>query len=109
MESRKTLQLLYHPLNQTPSGRKVNPYAVHLQNGTLYLIGHCHLTDESFPAPLGFSLIVSGHGRMPRNRSLCKTGSLYGVIYGVFTFDVVQLVPPLRTQFSMDLPSNQWL
>jgi predicted DNA-binding transcriptional regulator YafY len=73
IESRKTLQLLYHPLNQTPSGRKVNPYAVHLQNGTLYVIGHCHLrkdvrsfvvdrmqkiriTDESFPAPLGFSL-----------------------------------------------------
>jgi predicted DNA-binding transcriptional regulator YafY len=73
IESRKTLQLLYHPLNQTPSERKVNPYAVHLQNGTLYVIGHCHmrkdvrsfvvdrmqkikLTDESFPAPLGFSL-----------------------------------------------------
>jgi predicted DNA-binding transcriptional regulator YafY len=73
IESRKTLQLLYHPLNQTPSERKLNPYAVHLQSGTLYVIGHCHmrkdvrsfvvdrmqkikLTDESFPAPLGFSL-----------------------------------------------------
>ena len=73
IEGRKTLQLLYHPLNQTPGERKVNPYAVHLQNGTLYLIGYCHmrkdirsfvvdrmqkikLTDESFVAPLGFSL-----------------------------------------------------
>ena len=73
IESRKTLQLLYHPLNQTPGERKVDPYAVHLQNGTLYVIGYCHmrkdvrsfvvdrvqkikLTDESFPAPLGFSL-----------------------------------------------------
>jgi predicted DNA-binding transcriptional regulator YafY len=35
IESRKTLQLLYHPLNQTPSERKVNPYAVHLQKGDL--------------------------------------------------------------------------
>jgi predicted DNA-binding transcriptional regulator YafY len=73
IQERKTLQLLYHPRNQTPSGRKVNPYAVHLHNGTLYLIGYCHMrkdirsfvvdrmqkikmTDQPFPAPLGFSL-----------------------------------------------------
>jgi predicted DNA-binding transcriptional regulator YafY len=51
----------------------VNPYAVHLRNGTLYLIGYCHtrkdirtfvvdrmqkirITEETFPAPAGFSL-----------------------------------------------------
>ena len=73
IEGRRVLQLLYHPRDQSPAERKVNPYAVHLHNGTLYVIGHCHLrkdirtfmvdrmqkikmTGESFPAPLGFSL-----------------------------------------------------
>ena len=73
IEGRRTLQLLYHPRDQSPAERKVNPYAVHLHNGTLYVIGHCHMrkdirtfmvdrmqkikmTEESFPAPIGFSL-----------------------------------------------------
>jgi predicted DNA-binding transcriptional regulator YafY len=73
IEERKTLRLAYHPLNQPPAERKVDPYAVHLHSGTLYLIGHCHmrrdirffvvdrmqkikLTDESFTMPLNFSL-----------------------------------------------------
>jgi len=73
IEGRRVLQLLYHPRDQSPAERKVNPYAVHFRNGTLYLIGYCHLrkdvgtfvvhrmqkikmTEDSFPAPLGFSL-----------------------------------------------------
>jgi predicted DNA-binding transcriptional regulator YafY len=73
IEGRRVLQLFYHPRDQSPAERKVNPYAVHLRNGTLYLIGYCHLrkdirtfvvdrmqkikmTGESFSAPLGFSL-----------------------------------------------------
>ena len=73
IEGRKILQLLYRPLNKEPAERKVNPYAVHLHNGTLYLIGYCHtrkdirsfvvdrmqkikVTEETFLAPLGFSL-----------------------------------------------------
>ena len=73
VERRNTLQILYHPLNQKPAERRVNPYAVHLHNGTLYLIGYCHLrkdirffvvdriqkiklTEESFTMPPGFSL-----------------------------------------------------
>jgi predicted DNA-binding transcriptional regulator YafY len=73
IEDRRVLQLLYHPRDHSPAERKVNPYAVHLHNGTLYVIGYCHLrkdirtfvvdrmqkikmTDESFPAPIGFSL-----------------------------------------------------
>jgi len=60
-------------LNQTAAERRVNPYAVHLHNGTLYLIGYCHmrkdirsfvvdrmqkikLAEESFNMPPGFSL-----------------------------------------------------
>jgi predicted DNA-binding transcriptional regulator YafY len=73
VERRNTLQILYHPLNQKPAERTVNPYAVHLHNGTLYLIGYCHmrkdirffvvdriqkikLTEEAFIMPPGFSL-----------------------------------------------------
>jgi len=73
IQERKTLQLVYHPRDQTPAERKINPYAVHLHNGTLYVIGYCHMrkdirsfvvnrmqkietAKESFPAPLGFSL-----------------------------------------------------
>ena len=73
IEDRRVLQLLYHPRDQSPAERKVNPYAVHLRSGTLYVIGYCHLrkdirtfvvdrmqkikmTEESFPTPLGFSL-----------------------------------------------------
>jgi predicted DNA-binding transcriptional regulator YafY len=73
VQDRKTLDLLYHPRHQAPTQRKVNPYAVHLHNGTVYVIGYCHMrkgirsfvvdrmqkikmTDAKFPAPLGFSL-----------------------------------------------------
>lgn len=73
IQERKTLRLLYHPLKQPAAERKVDPYAVHLHNGTLYLIGYCHmrkdvrffvvdrmrkidLTNDSFTMPLDFSL-----------------------------------------------------
>ncbi len=73
IERRHTLQLRYHALNQEPARRAVDPYALHLHNGTLYLIGYCHmrkdirsfvvdrmqkikLTGESFTMPPGFSL-----------------------------------------------------
>jgi proteasome accessory factor B len=73
IEGRKVLQLLYHPRDQTPAERRVNPYAVHLHSGSLYVIGHCHLrndirtfvvdrmqkiklTDERFTMTPGFSL-----------------------------------------------------
>ncbi len=73
IEGRKVLQLVYQPRDQSPSERRVTPYAIHLHNGSLYLIGHCHmrkdtrtfvvdrmqkikLTDETFAAPVGFSL-----------------------------------------------------
>jgi predicted DNA-binding transcriptional regulator YafY len=73
IEERKVLQLLYHPRDQSPAERRVDPYAVHLHNGSLYVIGHCHLrkdirtfvvdrmqkiklTEDSFTMPPGFSL-----------------------------------------------------
>jgi predicted DNA-binding transcriptional regulator YafY len=73
IEGSKVLQLLYHPRDQSLAERRVNPYAVHLHNGTLYLIGHCHLrkdirtfvvdrmqkikqTGDSFVMPPDFSL-----------------------------------------------------
>lgn len=73
LQQRKVLQMLYSPLNKAPSERRVNPYAVHLHNGTLYLIGYCHMrkdirffvvermqrikmTEDSFTMPPGFSL-----------------------------------------------------
>jgi len=73
IEARRVLQLLYHPRDQSPAERKVDPYAVHLHNGSLYVIGYCHLrkdirtfvvdrmqkiklTEDSFVVPPGFSL-----------------------------------------------------
>jgi predicted DNA-binding transcriptional regulator YafY len=73
IEGRKVLQLLYHPRDQSPAERRVNPYAVHLHNSSLYVIGHCHLrkdirtfvvdrmqkiklTEDSFTMPPDFSL-----------------------------------------------------
>ncbi len=73
IQQRKTLQLVYHPRDQVPDKRNVNPYGVHLHNGTLYVIGYCHtrkdirmfvvdrmqkikMTEDNFPAPVGFSL-----------------------------------------------------
>jgi predicted DNA-binding transcriptional regulator YafY len=73
IQERKTLRLQYEPRDQKPAERNVNPYAIHLRNGTLYLIGHCHLrkdlrtfvvdrmqkirlTEDSFTMPPGFSL-----------------------------------------------------
>ena len=73
VEGRKALLLRYRPLGKTPAERSVDPYAVHLHNGTLYLIGYCHLRKDirsfvvdrmqsiklaggSFVMPLDFSL-----------------------------------------------------
>ena len=73
IQERKTLDLLYHPLNKPLTGRMVDPYAMHLHDGTLYLIGYCHMrkdirffvvdrmqkikkTEQSFTMPPGFSL-----------------------------------------------------
>lgn len=73
IQERKTLHLLYHPLNKESTERRVDPYAIHLHNGTLYLISYCHmrkdvrffvvdrmqkikLTENSFTMPPGFSL-----------------------------------------------------
>jgi predicted DNA-binding transcriptional regulator YafY len=73
IEGRKVLQLLYHPREQEPGDRRVSPYAVHPRNGSLYVIGYCHLrkdirtfivdrmqkiksTEESFTVPPDFSL-----------------------------------------------------
>jgi predicted DNA-binding transcriptional regulator YafY len=73
IQERKTFRLYYEPLDQKPRERKVDPYAIHLRNGTLYMIGYCHLrkdirtfvvdrmkrinlTDENFAPPVGFSL-----------------------------------------------------
>jgi predicted DNA-binding transcriptional regulator YafY len=71
IQERKTLQLVYHPRDQAPTERKIDPYAVHLHNGTLYLIGYCRtrkdirrfvvdrmqkikLTESPSPRHLGF-------------------------------------------------------
>ena len=73
IQGRKTLHLSYRPLNKALTERWVDPYAVHLHNGTLYLIGYCHMrkdirffvvdrmqkikpTEGSFTMPPGFSL-----------------------------------------------------
>ena len=73
IRERKVLQLTYHPRDQVPGERKVSPYAVHYRNGSLYVIGYCHLrkdvrtfivdrmqklklTEESFTMPPDFSL-----------------------------------------------------
>jgi predicted DNA-binding transcriptional regulator YafY len=73
IHERKTLQFVYHPRDQTPAERRVNPYAVHLHNGSLYVIGYCHMrkdirtfvvdrmqkikmTENSFTKPPDFSL-----------------------------------------------------
>jgi predicted DNA-binding transcriptional regulator YafY len=73
VRERKALRLEYEPRDQKPAERDVDPYAVHLRNGNLYVIGYCHmrkgirtflvdrmqkikLTGETFAPPVGFSL-----------------------------------------------------
>ena len=46
MKGRKVLQLLYRPRDQSLAERKINAYAEHLHNGSLYLIGHCHMRKD---------------------------------------------------------------
>jgi len=73
IQERKTLRLQYEPRDQKSAERDVDPYAVHLRNGNLYMIGYCHmrkdirtflvdrmhkikLKEETFEPPVGFSL-----------------------------------------------------
>jgi predicted DNA-binding transcriptional regulator YafY len=108
IQGRKTLLLIYHPRDQEPSERKVNPYAVHLHNGTLYAIGYCHLrkdirsfvvdriqkikqTEESFPAPLGFSL----------DKYLRPS-------FGMFTEDLVRVKVRFHTSLTRYLLERRW-
>jgi predicted DNA-binding transcriptional regulator YafY len=48
IESRKVLQLLYHPRGQSPAERKVSPYAVHLHNGSLYVSSFFSVRQNRF-------------------------------------------------------------
>jgi len=73
IQERKTLRLQYEPRDQKSAERSVDPYAMHLRNGNLYVIGYCQMrkgirtflvdrmqkikpTEESFAPPVGFSL-----------------------------------------------------
>jgi predicted DNA-binding transcriptional regulator YafY len=73
IQERKAVRLQYEPRDQKPAERNVDPYAVHLRNGNLYMIGYCHmrkgirtflvdrmhkikLTEETFAPPVDFSL-----------------------------------------------------
>jgi predicted DNA-binding transcriptional regulator YafY len=47
IQAHQTLRLQYEPLNKEPTDRTVDPYAVHLRNGNLYLIGYCHIRKGS--------------------------------------------------------------
>jgi predicted DNA-binding transcriptional regulator YafY len=71
---RRRVEMVYHPLHRKERTlRKVDPYKVWFYDGTIYLIGHCHLreevrmfvldrikmlkvTDERFTVPKDFSL-----------------------------------------------------
>jgi len=69
---RRQVRLVYHSFRQQVTERIVDPYALALQWGNWYLVGHCHLRDElrtfrvdriheaqptgeSFELPAGFS------------------------------------------------------
>ncbi|MBW2146141.1 MAG: WYL domain-containing transcriptional regulator [Deltaproteobacteria bacterium] len=70
----RRIEMIYHPLRRKEETlRKVDPYKVWFFDGTMYLIGHCHLrgevrmfvmdrikmlrvTDEKFDPPEGFDL-----------------------------------------------------
>lgn len=73
IHQRKVLQLTYHPRDQALGERRVSPYAVHPHNGSLYVVGYCHLrkdirtfivdrmqkiklTEDSFTMPPSFLL-----------------------------------------------------
>lgn len=73
IRERRSLRLRYEPRDQKPAERNVNPYAIHLRNGNLYMIGYCRmrkgvrtflvdrmqkirLTEENFEVPVDFSL-----------------------------------------------------
>jgi len=46
IQERKTLRLQYEARDQKPAKRNVDPYAIHLRNGNLYVIGYCHLRKD---------------------------------------------------------------
>ena len=106
--SRKVLQLLYHPRDQSPADRRVSPYAVHPYNGSLYLIGYCHLrrdirtflvdrmqkikqTEELFTMPPGFSL-----------------ASYLKHSFGMFTEDLVRVKICFHKSLTRYLLERRW-
>jgi predicted DNA-binding transcriptional regulator YafY len=108
IQARRTLRLLYEPLNKEPADRGVDPYAVHLSNGNLYLIGYCHmrkgirtflidrtkrikLTEEKFTPPLDFSL----------KKYLRHS-------FGMFTEDVVRVKVRFHKSLTRYLLERRW-
>jgi predicted DNA-binding transcriptional regulator YafY len=108
VEGRRVLQLLYHPRDQAPGERKVSPYAVHHRNGSLYVIGYCHLrkdirtfivdrmqkikmTEESFTRPPDFSL-----------------ANYLKHSFGMFTEDVVRVKVRFRKPLTRYLLERRW-
>jgi predicted DNA-binding transcriptional regulator YafY len=45
-EKRLRIEMVYTPLHNKEARRKVDPYRVWFYDGTLYLIGYCHLRGE---------------------------------------------------------------
>jgi predicted DNA-binding transcriptional regulator YafY len=108
IEGRKVLQLLYHSRDQAPAERRVNPYAIHLRNGSLYVVGYCHtrkairtfvvdrmqkirLTEDSFTMPPGFSL---------------ETYLRHS--FGMFTEELVRVKVRFHKSLTRYLPERRW-
>ncbi|HXG53720.1 MAG TPA: WYL domain-containing transcriptional regulator [candidate division Zixibacteria bacterium] len=108
IRERRTLRLVYHPRDQEPGERRIDPYAVHLRNGTLYVIGYCHvrkdvrtfvvdrmrkitMTGERFPAPVGFSL-----------------ANYLRHSFGIFREDIVRVKVRFHKSLSRYLQERRW-
>ena len=44
--SHRRIEMVYHPLQKAETRRKIDPYKLWFYEGTIYLIGHCHLRGE---------------------------------------------------------------
>jgi predicted DNA-binding transcriptional regulator YafY len=108
IRQRKVLQLMYHPRDQEPGERRVSPYAVHHRNGSLYVIGYCHLrkdirtfivdrmqkiklTEESFTIPPDFSL-----------------ANYLKHSFGMFTEDLVRVKVHFHKSLTRVLVERRW-
>ena len=108
IQGRKTLRLQYEPRDQKPAERDVDPYAIHLRNGNLYVIGYCHMRKDIR------TFLVDRMQKIKLTESLSRTPPGFSLesylrhSFGMFTEELVHVKVRFHKSLTRYLLERRW-